>query len=56
MLKLFGASETLLSVIHALLGIVSGGLILMVAGLFLAASLPQDSASTPPQHPLLNRK
>ena len=56
LLKLFGASETLLGVIHALLGIVAGGLILMVAGLFLAASLPQDSTSTPPQHPLLNRK
>jgi nickel/cobalt exporter len=56
LLKLFGASETLLSVIHALLGIVAGGLILMVAGLFLVASLPQDSTSTPPQHPLLNRK
>ncbi len=56
LLKLFGASETLLSVIHAMLGIVAGGLILMVAGLFLVASLPQDSTSTPPQHPLLNRK
>jgi ABC-type nickel/cobalt efflux system permease component RcnA len=56
LLKLFGASETLLSVVHALLGIVAGGLIFFVAVLFLIASLPQDTEQAPPQkHPFLQR-
>jgi nickel/cobalt transporter (NicO) family protein len=56
LLKLFGASEKLMHVIHAVLGIIAGGLIVMIAGLFLVASIPQGGASTLPHHPLLQRK
>jgi ABC-type nickel/cobalt efflux system permease component RcnA len=56
LLNLFGASETWLSVVHALLGIVAGGLIFFTAMLFLIASLPQDAEQAPPQkHPFLQR-
>jgi nickel/cobalt exporter len=56
LLKAFGASENLLRGVHALLGVLAGGLILVIAGLFLVASWPQNGASTPPQHPLMQRK
>jgi nickel/cobalt exporter len=55
LLKVFGASENLLRGIHALLGVLAGGLILIIAGLFLVASWPQNSAATLPQHPLMQR-
>jgi ABC-type nickel/cobalt efflux system permease component RcnA len=57
LLRVFGASETFLRVIHALLGVGAGLFIVVVASLFLAASWPQDDPDLgPPQHPLLNRK
>lgn len=56
LLTLFGASETLLRVIHALLGVGVGLLILMVASVFVLANWPQDRDVAPPQHPLLHRR
>ena len=56
LLRLFGVSETLLRGIHAFLGVGAGLLILVVAGLFLLASWPQDQDLPPPQHPLLHRR
>jgi nickel/cobalt transporter (NicO) family protein len=53
LLKLFGASTTLLRIIHAVLGIVAGTLIMLTAGIFLIASLPQDAKQSPTHHPLL---
>ncbi len=56
LLRLFGASETLLRGIHAFLGVGAGLFILVVAGLFLLASWPQDQDLPPPQHPLLHQR
>lgn len=55
LLSLMGASETLLSAIHAVLSIVAGGLIFVAAALFLLASVPDGSATALPKHPLLQR-
>jgi ABC-type nickel/cobalt efflux system permease component RcnA len=67
LLKLFGASERALAVVHALLGIFGGGFIMLAAGLFLVASLKSPSQElpetdgavrtpTPQHHPLLQKK
>jgi nickel/cobalt exporter len=56
LLKLFGASEGLLQGVHIVLSSVGGSLIILVAGLFLTATINNlQSSPTAPSHPLLYR-